>query len=989
MAQPDTFRSRAFSSEVSRSLAGSPPPDQTPGLLSPAPTSITPNTTDLMQDLLPPESEWKYSGVLQKRGMSACTVWQDRLFVLTEDHLCYAKKDSKCILDVVPLHEIEEIFWGSHEDRENAEQEKNEKRKSNDLPKRSDTRDSATKTGNKDGPAMAIFTVSTVDGGHNSGRPVILNAESPEVREEWISRLKACAHEAAARKKTELQEEYKRNKLRFLRWRARQVYGGPLFQALIAIIILASFATELYGSEVRPAPGSHEHHVLFLLDASWTAFFTFDLGINMFGHWFRRFFSNGWNCFDLVIVSISLASLPFENVPAMGLLRLLRIFRVVRLFRRLKYLQRIIDALLNSLLPVVSSFGVLMVITVIYAILASRLYAEASPEFFANFSTALFTMMQLCTGDSWASQIVRSLFHHEGKIDHFVAFFFLSYVIIANVILINIVIAVLLDEFVTAVQNEKLQEEKAAAEYRELHAKHRTALDPLLESLSHYDTTEELSQRIEVLYDTLDGDDSGSLDFNELNLGLRRLKYNPPIHLSTDDFNMVTEGENLCNAQGELDRTSFEAVIRKQLERYAQHQTANVMADVEEKYNRTVLFNFKNLTLMMMQLSEKVEQISATMYPETPEDSSAGRRPNHVAFSIAKHSSKNQRSSSHVVHAETMEGRQDTAEGRRIEGAIEALKLHVDDKFASVNKELKRVCKTLASREQSRPGPIARPVPNGGDRPQPQKASQAPRLTNNRPHQIVNGDVRVHKYSPSPQTKRVPSRSPERVLEPKLDPAFMNFLDEAHGDMQLSGSSVDQDLGPRDRGRLERPERVNHRGEVHSMSPRGGLTASVSPPMKTIFGMEARYTMLQEGKNRELRRMSGDARSFAAVGDGRDNSRRQREHEMMWTDPAASRQNGHQNRYRRESAEEAVGPGSRWAGDDRRENGHDPWGRHRGAGGNSARSQNRPDGWGNDMHQHSARGSWSREAAYPRSGARQQYSRQSRRDLDGEGAGLA
>jgi len=58
----------------------------------------------------------------------------------------------------------------------------------------------------------------------------------------------------------------------------------------------------------------------------------------------------------------------------------------------------------------------------------------------------------MCTGDSWASSVVRSIFNADGSINHWTALFFLSYVIIAYVILINIVVAVLLDEFITSVQ---------------------------------------------------------------------------------------------------------------------------------------------------------------------------------------------------------------------------------------------------------------------------------------------------------------------------------------------------------------------------------------------------------------------------------------------------------------------------------------------------------------------------------------------------------
>ena len=50
---------------------------------------------------------------------------------------------------------------------------------------------------------------------------------------------------------------------------------------------------------------------------------------------------------------------------------------------------------------------------------------------------------QVLTGDSWASGVARSLFK-EGRTEPDVAFFFVSYILLAAVMLMNVVVAVLL-----------------------------------------------------------------------------------------------------------------------------------------------------------------------------------------------------------------------------------------------------------------------------------------------------------------------------------------------------------------------------------------------------------------------------------------------------------------------------------------------------------------------------------------------------------------
>lgn len=67
---------------------------------------------------------------------------------------------------------------------------------------------------------------------------------------------------------------------------------------------------------------------------------------------------------------------------------------------------------------------------------------------FDRFSTALFTMFQITTGDGWVTDIVRPMNNGDLMHDFPINLFFVSYFLVANVVMLNIVVAVLLDEFV-------------------------------------------------------------------------------------------------------------------------------------------------------------------------------------------------------------------------------------------------------------------------------------------------------------------------------------------------------------------------------------------------------------------------------------------------------------------------------------------------------------------------------------------------------------
>ena len=72
-------------------------------------------------------------------------------------------------------------------------------------------------------------------------------------------------------------------------------------------------------------------------------------------------------------------------------------------------------------------------------------------------------MLQVCTFDSWAEAIARD--SSDGSITLKSALFFVSYVILVGWVILNIVVAVLLDEFVESVTKDRNEEiEKALLE---------------------------------------------------------------------------------------------------------------------------------------------------------------------------------------------------------------------------------------------------------------------------------------------------------------------------------------------------------------------------------------------------------------------------------------------------------------------------------------------------------------------------------------------
>ena len=235
-------------------------------------------------------------------------------------------------------------------------------------------------------------------------------------------------------------------------------------------------------------------------------------------------------------------------------------------------------------------------------------------------------MFQVMTGDSWATGVTRPLF--EGRTNVvWISFFMITYILIAGIVLTNIVVAVLLDEFVTSVTNEKEALEKQVQLLKEeAHMAHRITgvLDPYTETLAQFNGTNDLTAKLKEGYTLLDQDGSGGLSFEEFKTALPFLKTKVPISLLVDDFEILTDGGKLTNEEGEFDAQQFQKIMHGELHRYTQRAVQNSMSETNSKEDRAILLGMKMLDLtqeehgrmlevIMSKLSESHRQEQATV----------------------------------------------------------------------------------------------------------------------------------------------------------------------------------------------------------------------------------------------------------------------------------------------------------------------------------------------------------------------------------------
>jgi voltage-gated sodium channel len=215
-----------------------------------------------------------------------------------------------------------------------------------------------------------------------------------------------------------------------LRDRIQHLIVSRAFERVVIIaIVLNAFVlgAETYAS-IRDTWGT----ILFWVDIGFLCFFVIEIILRIYAaRW--KFFYDGWNLFDFTIVLISLA--PFlgnlSALRAVRILRALRLLSVVPMFRNV--LQGILVAIKNSV-PVAIVLGVIFYI---YGVMSSKLFGATDPVHFADLDTALLTLFQIMTLDSW-NAIVRPLI----EVHWWAGLFFISFVLIAVFILLSIVIGI-------------------------------------------------------------------------------------------------------------------------------------------------------------------------------------------------------------------------------------------------------------------------------------------------------------------------------------------------------------------------------------------------------------------------------------------------------------------------------------------------------------------------------------------------------------------
>ena len=124
----------------------------------------------------------------------------------------------------------------------------------------------------------------------------------------------------------------------------------------------------------------------------------------------------------------------------------------------------------------------------------------------------------------------------------------------------------------------------------------------MLDGLSTFTSNTDLKAKVRSLYERLDIDESGGIDLEEFNVGLRRLQLPHFVRLSADDFMDITQRGKLLNDKKELTPAAFENMMLTQFKKYAQRKTVYALSKLPEN-DSEILFAIKMLASQVEHLA--------------------------------------------------------------------------------------------------------------------------------------------------------------------------------------------------------------------------------------------------------------------------------------------------------------------------------------------------------------------------------------------------
>ncbi|WP_172297898.1 ion transporter [Pseudoruegeria sp. HB172150] len=245
-------------------------------------------------------------------------------------------------------------------------------------------------------------------------------------------------------------------------WLARPI----VTKGITAVII---FNAVILGMETSDAIMARAGDLIVALDIACLAIFVIELAAKIYAQGWR-FFRDGWNVFDFLIVGVSLV----PGAQTMSVLRSLRILRVLRVISVAPRLRRVVEGFITALPGMASVFILMGLIFYIGAVMATKLFGDSFPEWFGHLGRSGYSLFQIMTLESWSMGIVRPVMEQYPQ----AWLFFVPFIMVTTFAVVNLLVGLIVNSMQDAHHAES---DAATGTYRDEVLQRLAAIEKKLE----------------------------------------------------------------------------------------------------------------------------------------------------------------------------------------------------------------------------------------------------------------------------------------------------------------------------------------------------------------------------------------------------------------------------------------------------------------------------------------------------------------------------
>ncbi|XP_055964118.1 LOW QUALITY PROTEIN: voltage-dependent R-type calcium channel subunit alpha-1E [Sorex fumeus] len=217
-------------------------------------------------------------------------------------------------------------------------------------------------------------------------------------------------------------------------------------------------------------------HLLYYAEFLFLGLFLLEMSLKMYGLGPRLYFHSSFNCFDFGVTVGSIFEVVwaiFRPGTSFGI-SVLRALRLLRIFKITKYwasLRNLVVSLMSSMKSIISLLFLLFLFIVVFALLGMQLFGgrfnfnDGTPS--ANFDTfpaAIMTVFQILTGEDW-NEVMYNGIRSQGGVSSgmWAAVYFIILTLFGNYTLLNVFLAIAVDNLANAQELTKDEQEEEEA----------------------------------------------------------------------------------------------------------------------------------------------------------------------------------------------------------------------------------------------------------------------------------------------------------------------------------------------------------------------------------------------------------------------------------------------------------------------------------------------------------------------------------------------